>query len=146
MTRPSGTSETSIKILIVCDEHQISLFRWIRFGNFLHKTAVISCLAGLVCVPVVPHRLFHYISFPLGATGVLCVALYDVSWQFDPCCKYQVDHDGHELTHVPSHELHSSSPVVLVFRNDKYRKRLHNVLAIATLALLGWKVYRSFYS
>lgn len=129
-------------------ECQIILFsfRWIRFGNFLHKTAVISCLAGLVCVPVVPHRLFNYIPVPLGATGVLCAALYDVSWQFDPCCKYQVDHDGRELTHVPSHELHSSSPVVLVFKNDKYRKRLHNLLAVVTLAVLGWKVYKSLYS
>lgn len=121
-------------------------YRWIRFGNFLHKTAVITCLGGLVCVPVIPHRLVGYVCLPLGVVGVSCVLLYNISWQSDPCSKYQVDYDGRELTHIPSHELHSSSPVVLVYRNDKYRKRLHNILAIAVCAVFGWGLYRSLYS
>lgn len=119
-----------------CETH-----RWIKFGNFLHKVSVVSCLAGLVCVPLVPHRLFNTVCIPLGVVGVGCAAVYDVSWQFDPCCKYQVDHDCHELTHIPSHEVHSPSPVVLIFKNDKYRKRLHNLLAVATLSVFGWRLY-----
>ena len=122
------------------------LCRWIRFGNFLHKTAVTSCLGGLVLVPLLPNRLFGYVCLPLGFAGVGCASLYAVSWQFDPCCKYQVDREGRELTHIASHELHSASPVVLVFRNDKYRKRLHNILALAMCAVLGWRLYSLLYS
>ena len=99
-----------------------------------------------MCVPLVPHRLLWCTALPLGALGVCCAGLYNVSWQFDPCCKYQVDHDGRELTRVPSHELHAASPVVLVFRNDKYRKRLHNTLALVAVGVLGWKLYKAFYS
>lgn len=122
------------------------LCRWVRFGNFLHKTSVLASLGALVCLPVVPHRVLSFTVVPLGVLGSCCAALYDVSWQFDPCCKYQVDHGGKELSHVPSHELHSQSPVVLVLRNDKYRKRLHNSLALAVVAVLSWKLYRSFCS
>lgn len=120
--------------------------RWICFGNFLHKTAVVTCFSGLVLVPLLPNRMFGYVCLPLGVVGVGCAALYAVSWQFDPCCKYQVDREGRELTHIASHELHSSSPVVLVFRNDIYRKRLHNFLALAICAALGWRLYGLFYS
>ena len=122
------------------------LCRWIRFGNFLHKAAVIACLGGLATAPLVPHTLFGYVCVPLGVVGVGSAVVYDVSWQFDPCCKYQVDHDGVELNHIPSHELHSPSPVVLIFKNDKHRKRLHNILALATCALFGWRLYKSLYS
>ena len=123
-----------------------ALYRWIRFGNLLHKTAVISCLGGLVLVPLLPNKLFCYVSLPLGVVGVGCASLYGLSWQSDPCCKYQVDQEGKELTHIASHEVHSPSPVVLVFKNDKYRKRLHNILALATSALFGWRLYTLFYS
>ena len=83
---------------------------------------------------------------PLCGLGLSCATLYDVSWQFDPCCRYQVDHQGRELTHVPSHELYCQSPVVLVLRNDKYRRRLHNTLAVAAVAAVGWSLYRHLQS
>ena len=122
------------------------LYRWIRFGNFLHKTAVLSCLSGLALTPLLPQRLFGYVCLPLGVVGVGCAVLYAVSWQFDPCSKYQVDQEGQELTHIPSHELHSQSPVVLVFRNDVYRKRLQNILALAMCGVFGWRLASFVYS
>lgn len=120
--------------------------RWIKFGNFLHKTAVLGSVGALVCVPVVPRPALPYLALPLGLLGLSCTVLYDLSWARDPCSKYQVDSEGKELSRVPSHDLHSSSPTVLVHRNDKYRKRLHNTLALVVVAALGWKIYRSLSS
>lgn len=117
---------------------------WIRMGNFLHKSAVLASLTGLVSLPCLPGSVARVTALPLGLFGVCCAFLYDVSWQFDPCCKYQVDYHGHELAHVPSHELHSRTPVVLIRKNDKYRRRLHNGLALLFLSFLGWKLYQHF--
>ena len=31
-----------------------------------------------------------YLYTPLGVLSLLATGLYTASWQFDPCCKYQV--------------------------------------------------------
>lgn len=115
--------------------------RWIQVGNFLHKSAVICSLGTLVSMPFLPFSVSKFTAVPLGVFALCCAGLYDLSWQFDPCCKYQVDYQGTELPSIPTHELRSRSPVVLVQRNDKYRKMLHNTLALAVMAYLGWQCY-----
>jgi len=120
--------------------------RWIKVGNFLHKSAVLSALGTLAITLAIPRQYVLFTTLPLGAFGVCCACLYGFSWQFDPCCKYQVDYRGRELTHIPSHEIHTSSPVVLVKRNDKYRKILHNTLSVLVAGYLGWVLYRHFRS
>ena len=117
------------------------IVRWIRFGNFLHKSAVLASLGALV-LPIIPTKIGVYSAFPIGLFGLCCTGLYDFSWQFDPCCKYQVDYKGTQLTKVPSHELLCRSPVVLVRHNDKYRKRLHNALSLVVIGYLGWRLYQ----
>ena len=120
--------------------------RWIRVGNFLHKSAVLATLGALITVPFLPGAVRNVTSIPLGVVGVCSAAVYNVSWQFDPCCKYQVDYKGSELARIPSHELQSQTPVVLVRKNDKYRKILHNSLALIFSAYLGWRLYQYLYS
>jgi len=120
--------------------------RWIRVGNFLHKSAVLATLGALVTLPFLPGPIRNFTSIPLGVVGICSAGVYDVSWQFDPCCKYQVDYKGSELARIPSHELQSQTPVVLVRKNDKYRKILHNSLALIFAAYLGWRWYQYFYS
>lgn len=115
--------------------------RWIQVGNFLHKSAVICSIGALVSVPFLPYSISKFTTIPLGVFAVCCAGLYDLSWQFDPCCKYQVDYLGTELPNIPTHELQCQSPVVLVQRNDKFRKILHNTLALAVLAYVGWRCY-----
>lgn len=139
-------------------EHQYSLIvvepvglgdnviRWIRVGNFLHKSAVLASFGCLVTVPFLPRTLVNFTSIPLGLFGVGCAAFYDFSWRSDPCCKYQVDYRGTKLAHLPSHELHSQTPVVLVKRNDKYRKILHNTLALCVIGYCGWRLYQLYKS
>jgi len=120
--------------------------RWIRVGNFLHKSAVLSAIGTLVITPCIPTKISFFTTFPLGVFGVCCAGIYGFSWQFDPCCKYQVDYRGRELTKIPSQDIHTTSSVVLVKRNDKIRKLLHNSLSIAVVGYLSWVVYRHFNS
>ena len=117
------------------------VIRWIKFGNFLHKSAVLASIGSLILLPTLPRHLTLYISLPLGVFGITCATLYNVSWQFDPCCKYQVDWQGKELSDIPSHELTATSPVVLVRRNDIYRKILHSSLAFIVFGYITWKWY-----
>lgn len=118
--------------------------RWIRVGNFLHKSAVLSAIGTLTITPFISPRVSFFTTLPLGAFGVCCAGVYGLSWQFDPCCKYQVDYRGRELRKIPSHDIHTSSPVVLVRRNDKFRKLVHNALSVAVVCYLGWRAYKYF--
>lgn len=63
--------------------------RWITVGNCLHKTAVLSGLASIVCGSVWSNR--PVFSSPLCAVSIFCAGLYTVSWNVDYCCQYQVD-------------------------------------------------------
>lgn len=63
--------------------------RWITVGNCLHKTAVISGLASIATGSIWPDRTA--IGASLCAISVFCTGLYTVSWNYDPCCQYQVN-------------------------------------------------------
>lgn len=119
--------------------------KWIRVGNFLHKSAVLSAIGTLAITPFIPVKVSFFTTFPLGAFSVICAGMYGFSWQSDPCCKYQVDYRGKELTKIPSHEIHTSSPIILVKRNDQYRKIVHNALAVVVTGYLSWVVYQHFF-
>lgn len=118
--------------------------RWITVGNCLHKTAVLSGTACLLTPLSLPSEFSRYVALPAGALSVACAALYGISWQFDPCCKYQVEYDSQKLSRLPLHTLTSSTPVVLVRRDDVYRKRLHNTIALAALAYCAMKIYELY--
>ncbi|KAL9956660.1 hypothetical protein ACROYT_G038174 [Oculina patagonica] len=119
--------------------------RWIQVGNCLHKTAVIAGLGCFVSPWVLPRAVKEPISFVCGGVSIFCAALYGVSWQFDPCCQYQVEYDTRKLAKLPLGSLTSSSPIVLVRKDDKYRKRLHNVVAGSVLIYCSWKVYNWYF-
>ena len=104
--------------------------KWIQVGNFVHKFSVLCSLGCLVSPFILPPNNRTIISMTLGGTSLLLTALYDLSWQFDPCCKYQVEYDSHNLVKVPLERLTSTSPIVLVFKDDKYRKILHNAASL----------------
>ncbi|XP_074647223.1 transmembrane protein 11-A, mitochondrial-like [Tubulanus polymorphus] len=117
--------------------------KWITVGNCLHKTAVLAGLSSFIVAAALPTASFGYI--PLGCTSVVCSSVYAISWQFDPCCKYQVEYNPKKLQKLPLHNLGSSSPVVLVRKNDRRRKILHNSISLAAGAFCIWKFY-SWYS
>ena len=113
--------------------------RWIYVGNCLHKTAVLSGMGCLLVGSVWPNRFLA--AIPLGFCSVVCAGVYAVSWQFDPCCKYQVESDTSKLQTLPLQNLTSTSPVVLIRRDDSRRKLLHNFIAVLGTSFCAWKVY-----
>lgn len=119
--------------------------RWIQVGNFVHKSSVLCSLGCLLSPLILPPSNRTMISMTLGGTSLLLTAVYDISWQFDPCCKYQVEYDSHNLNKVPLERLTSPSALVLVHRDDKYRKILHNVASLAVCAYMGYKAYQHWY-
>ena len=120
--------------------------RWIQAGNFIHKSSVICSLGCLVSPFILPPNNRTIVSMALGGTSLLLTAVYDISWQFDPCCKYQVEYDSHNLVKVPLEELTSPSPIVLVYKDDQYRKILHNVASLAVSVYMGYKAYQYWHT
>lgn len=114
--------------------------RWISVGNFLHKTSVVCGLA----TAAFSHSNKLQVLLPLGCTSFICAGVYLISWQFDPCCKYQVEKDMRNVGKLPLHKLVSSSPVVLVRKDDSRRKILHNTLALLSISICCWKIYKSY--
>lgn len=119
--------------------------RWITIGNCLHKTAVLAGVTCLAAPVLIPTNFANFVSIPMGTLSIICASIYGVSWQFDPCCKYQVEYDYSILTKLPVQMLGTSSPVVLVRKDDKYRKALHNLIAAVTAVYMGHKFYHWMY-
>lgn len=128
--------------VIVIEPKQLGdeVVKWIKFGNFLHKGSVISGACCLLTPLLLPRRL-SLVFVPFGMASVSFAALYGLSWQSDPCSKYQVDYEGRVISRLRLKSLTSSSPIVLVRRDDKYRKRLHNIMASLALLYCGFKAY-----
>nr|SVE86488.1 EOG090X0HTT [Daphnia similis]SVE87114.1 EOG090X0HTT [Daphnia similis]SVE88370.1 EOG090X0HTT [Daphnia similis] len=113
--------------------------RWIAVGNCLHKTAVLAGLGSVITGLFCDNR--PYIYTPLGLLSLLCTGLYTASWQFDPCCKYQVEMDTKRLAKLPVNRLTTSSPIVLVRRDDNKRKTLHCTICVTAASITLWKLY-----
>lgn len=62
--------------------------RWIRVGNCLHKTAMISGLAAVASGFIWPKNLHSMCT--CAAISTFCSSIYWISWSYDPCVKYQV--------------------------------------------------------
>ncbi|BFZ17597.1 hypothetical protein BsWGS_20636 [Bradybaena similaris] len=118
--------------------------RWISCGNCLHKTAVLSGLGCLLCGGIWPEK--GYLFLPLGFSSVVCAGVYAVSWQFDPCCKYQVEYDLIKVPKLPLHTLTTTTPVVLVRKDDTRRKVLQNILALAAGSFCFYKIHKWYWT
>ena len=123
--------------------------RWIAAGNCLHKTAVLSALSCLVIGGIFPQRLALYV--PFGFTAAVCASTYAVSWQLDPCCQYQVVRQVDrqwtqvKLPELVKHDLSSTSPVVLIRRNDTRRRWLHNSVSLLASGVCAYQLYKCYF-
>ena len=129
-------------IIIVPKVFGDQVSRWIRVGNFIHKCSVLCSLGCLVSPLALPPSNRTTISMTLGSLSLLLTALYDILWQFDPICNYQVEYDSHPLAKVPLERLTSPSPIILVYKDDRFRKVLHNVGSLAVCIYMGYKAYQ----
>jgi len=123
---------------IVIEPHQLGeeCMRYIRVGNALHKTAVLS---GVIALGMSGFKWSW--SIPFSTLCVGSAAVYGLSWQHDPACKYQVDTAGHYLHRIPLDQLTASAPIILLRRDDRVRKKLHNAIACASGALLAYQLF-----
>lgn len=115
--------------------------RWIFVGNILHEVAVYSGLcsiaSGLVWNPP--------ICAPFGIVSILCSGCYTLSWQWDPCCKYQEEKDKRHLSTLPMlSELNSTSPIVLVRKDNKKKIILHSTVSLLAASICLWRIYKMF--
>ncbi|CAG4981020.1 unnamed protein product [Parnassius apollo] len=81
--------------------------RWIYVGNLLHKVSVYSGLCSITS-----GLIWNSLACaPFGIVSVLCAGCYTLSWQWDPCCKYQEDKNRRRLATLPAlSDLTSASP------------------------------------
>lgn len=128
--------------------------RWITVGNFFHKTGVLCGLGSIGSYTIsrfispkffpfaTPGPLWSVAILSCGVSSFLCAALYTFGWQWDPCCKYQVERDMSRLKDVlPLSRLTSAAPVILTRRDDLRRKILHNSIAFLSIAACTYHVY-----
>ena len=82
---------------------------------------------------------------PLGFLSVMCAGVYAISWQFDPCCKYQVETNMNKVPKLPLHSLTTTTPVILVRKDDSRRKILHNTVSLVAGGLCAYKLYTMYF-
>ncbi|XP_030385607.1 transmembrane protein 11 homolog, mitochondrial isoform X2 [Scaptodrosophila lebanonensis] len=115
--------------------------RWITVGNCLHKTAVASGVVSLIS-----SLLWHdrpVIAAPVCAISLFCTGLYTVSWNYDPCCQYQVvENNEAVLNKLPLTDV--SSPVILGYSPNTKTKYLHRGVTFLSAALCAWQIWRSY--
>lgn len=127
--------------------------RWIAVGNLLHRTAVTAGLISVTTALIWTKR--PYVFLPFGILSLLCTGVYTLSWQFDPCVKYQVETDFKKLFYEfpclklllsTDYQKHFSGPfpfnlVVLVRKDNSKRKMLHSGLSLIAAIFCIWRLY-----
>ncbi|XP_050435743.1 transmembrane protein 11, mitochondrial [Adelges cooleyi] len=112
--------------------------RWITVGNCISKIAI---LTGTLSIGIAyPWSSKPLIYGPLCMVSFVCTGLYMVSWQFDPCCKYQVHRDP-RLKSLQKEDNTPPLPVVIERGSDTKRKIVHTTVTTASIAYCIWKLY-----
>ncbi|EGD78747.1 hypothetical protein PTSG_01726 [Salpingoeca rosetta] len=114
--------------------------RAIALGNTFHKTAVLAGLGGLIGTSA--NRL-RIPALGLLGLSVTCALAYDLDWQRDFLCKYQVHKDRSSPPIVCQFLAPGAEATVLVRRDDSARKVLHNTIAFLALAAATFTAHRA---
>ncbi|EDV96380.1 transmembrane protein 11 homolog, mitochondrial isoform X2 [Drosophila grimshawi] len=115
--------------------------RWIWVGNCLHKTAAATGVVSMISSLLWYDR--PVIAAPVCAMSLFCTGLYAVSWNYDPCCQYQVEENNEEaLSKLPLTDV--SSPVILGYSPNTQAKYLHRGITFLSAALCAWQIWRSY--
>ena len=112
--------------------------KWIQFGNILHKSAVLS---GITCLVLnISTDTADWFIGCLSFCSFFSIATYNALWRKDIVSSYQLDTRGDFVSQLPLSSVKSRSVVVLVKRDDKYRRFLHNLIGCLLLIQLGRRV------
>jgi len=121
--------------------------RWISYGNYLRRSAVVAGMASIMVGFYWEDKTF--LPLPLGFTSSLCASLYTVCWAFDPCSLYKVEHRSATKRSSRKRQSSSSSkdslvipPVVIIRQNPSSRASnyTHIIAALASFTFCLWKI------
>lgn len=78
----------------------------------------------------------------LGVISLFSTALYNVSWDTDPCIKYQIEKNPKKLPKFPNlNEF--TSPVVMHLQSNKRSKYLQRIVTILAVGVCGYRIYEA---
>jgi len=113
--------------------------RWITVGNWLHKTAVLAGVGSIISSLIWPDKSLAFV--PATIISVICTGLYSISWQTDPCSKYQVETNPMRLGEMDLQVLQAAAPVVLVKKDVSARNFLHTSVTVACVSQTLLRLY-----
>jgi len=113
--------------------------RWITVGNWLHKTAVLAGVGSIITSFIWPDKTLAFV--PATIISVICTGLYSISWQTDPCSKYQVEVNPMRLGEMDLQVLTAAAPVVLVKKDVSARNILHTSVTVACVSQTLLRLY-----
>lgn len=114
--------------------------RWIMLGNILSRLSLLSGAASITISIVSPDRLF--VSVPLAALTLITRGFYDISWNFDPCSKYQVE-SGSAVTRFVDESVAKSATRILVYKDNALLNYAQRSVTVVAVVLCGFHLYRS---
>uniref|UniRef100_A0A336K8R9 CSON005319 protein n=1 Tax=Culicoides sonorensis TaxID=179676 RepID=A0A336K8R9_CULSO len=116
--------------------------RWIRVGNCLHKTAMISSIASIASAAIWPKNLHSMCA--CAAISTFCSSIYWISWSYDPCVKYQIETNSQVLKNKIPNYSEFSSPVVLKYKDNSIAKYIHRTFCLVAVSICLFRVYQLF--
>lgn len=115
--------------------------RWIMLGNILSRLSLLSGAASITISVVSPNRLF--VSVPLAALTLITRGFYDISWNFDPCSKYQVETGGSAVARFVDESVAKSATRILVYKDNALLNYAQRSVTVVAVVLCGFHLYRS---
>ena len=113
--------------------------KWIQFGNILHKSAVISGIS--CCVLNIATQTADWLTNAISLCSLLSITVYNTMWRRDTVSRYQLDTRGDFVSQMPLSSVKSRSLMVLIKRDDCYRRILHNLIGCILVLHMGLKLY-----
>ena len=110
---------------------------WIQFGNFLHKIGVLTGLSSLLLNIA---QTSDWLTASVSFCSIISISAYNAIWRRDIVSCYQLDTRGDFVANVPLSSVKSGSLMVLVKRDDRYRRLLHNLIGCFLIVQFGLKI------
>lgn len=110
---------------------------WIQFGNFLHKLGVLTGVSSLLLNIA---QTSDWLTASVSFCSIFSISVYNAIWRRDIVSCYQLDTRGDFIANVPLSSVKSGSMMVLVKRDDKYRRLLHNLIGCFLVVGFGLKI------
>ncbi|KAF0986992.1 hypothetical protein HZS_3161, partial [Henneguya salminicola] len=125
-------------VIIESESFAVRIAKWLAMGNLLHKAATISGLfsffINILSKYANPYPTAQIIRITLACISLSTSFMYNFFWSPDPCSKYQIVKNSSQLRKFNYLKKKRTKPsLILIKKNDKYRKILHSFLSLAAI-------------